>query len=100
MQFDEKNNIVPDLAERWTVTPDGRVYTFVLRRGVKFTNGREVTAQDVKYSIERIMDPATRSPNTWIFSGVIQGAKEMKDGKASQISGLRVLDRYTVRFNL
>ncbi len=78
VQFDDRNAIVPDLAERWTVSPDGRTYTFTLRRGVKFSNGRELTAQDVKYSIERIMDPATKSPNTWIFEGVIRGAKDMK----------------------
>src|SRR4030095_3517518 len=52
--------IVPDLAEKWTVSKDGTVYTFQLRKGVKFhnrppVNGREVTAADVKYSIERFM---------------------------------------------
>jgi peptide/nickel transport system substrate-binding protein len=53
--------IVPDLAERWTVSPDGRAYTFHLRKGVKFhnrppVNGREVTSADVKWSLERFMD--------------------------------------------
>ncbi len=100
VQFDDANAIAADLAERWTVSRDGKVYTFVLRRGVKFSNGREVTAQDVKYSIERIMDPATRSPNTWIFDGVLAGAKDMKEGKATEISGIRIPDRYTVRFAL
>jgi peptide/nickel transport system substrate-binding protein/oligopeptide transport system substrate-binding protein len=100
VQFDEKNAIVPDLAERWTSSADGRAYTFTLRKGVKFTNGREVTAQDVKYSIERIMNPATKSPNTWIFEGVLQGAREMGAGKATEISGIRAVDTYTVQFNL
>jgi len=57
--------IVGDLAERWTVSKDGTVYTFQLRRGVKFhnkppVNGREVTADDVKYSLERFMAKALR----------------------------------------
>lgn len=100
VQFDEKNTIVPDLAERWTVSADSTTYTFTLRRGVKFHNGREVTAADVKYSIERLHDPATTSPNTWIFENVIQGAKAMQDGKASEISGIRAIDRYAVSIAL
>ena len=51
-------SILPDLAEKWSVSKDGKVYTFNLRKGVKFhnkppVNGREVTAEDVKYSLER-----------------------------------------------
>src|ERR1700752_2513498 len=53
-------SILPDLAEKWTVSKDGKVYTFALRKGVHFhnkppVNGREVTAEDVKYSLERFM---------------------------------------------
>src|SRR4026208_1516817 len=52
--------ILPDLAEKWTVSKDGKVYTFSLRKGVHFhnkppVNGRELTAEDVKYSLERFM---------------------------------------------
>lgn len=100
VQFDDNNNIVPDLAERWTVSPDNKTYTFTLRKGVKFSNGREVTAADVKYSIERIYNPATKSPNTWIFEDIIQGTKEMLDGQATELSGIRAMGRYQVRFTL
>src|SRR5512145_3425995 len=53
-------SILPDLAEKWTVSKAGKVYTFNLRKGVKFhnkppVNGREVTAEDVKYSLDRFM---------------------------------------------
>ena len=53
-------SILPDLAEKWTISKDGKVYTFNLRKGVHFhnkppVNGREVTAEDVKYSLERFM---------------------------------------------
>src|SRR5882762_9757990 len=47
------NPLAPSLAESWTVSPDGLVYEFVLRRGVKFHNGEPVTAEDVKFSLER-----------------------------------------------
>jgi peptide/nickel transport system substrate-binding protein len=51
----------PDLAEKWDISPDGKTYTFHLRQGVKFHNGRELTSADVKYTYERILDPATAS---------------------------------------
>lgn len=51
----------PDLAESWEISPDGKTYTFHLRSGVKFHNGRDLTATDVKYTYERIIDPATAS---------------------------------------
>src|SRR5574341_146580 len=100
VQVDEKNNIVPDLAESWTVSSDSKTYTFTLRKGVKFTNGRELTAADVKYSIERIYDPATKSPNTWIFEDVIQGTAAMLKGEAKELSGIRVMGPYQIRFTL
>ena len=49
--------IVPSLAERWTVSPDGKTYTFYLRKGVKFHDGKPLTAKDVKYSLEFFADP-------------------------------------------
>lgn len=52
----------PGLAESWEVSDDGLSYTFTLRQGVSFHNGREMTSDDVVYSIERVMDPETGSP--------------------------------------
>jgi ABC-type transport system substrate-binding protein len=51
----------PDLATSWDIAPDGKTYTFHLRKGVKFHNGRELTAADVKYTYERIINPDTAS---------------------------------------
>src|SRR6185437_2287760 len=51
----------PDLATNWDISPDGKTYTFHLRTGVKFHNGRELTSADVKYTYERILDPNTAS---------------------------------------
>lgn len=51
----------PDLAEKWDISPDGKTYTFHLRQGVRFHNGRELTSADVKYTYERIINPDTAS---------------------------------------
>jgi peptide/nickel transport system substrate-binding protein len=60
----------PSLAESWQVSQDGRTYTFRLRRGVRFHNGRELVSTDVKYSFERIIDPRTASPRRLTFSPI------------------------------
>src|SRR5262249_31295701 len=80
-------SIVPDLAERWTVSKDGKVYTFSLKKGVRFhnkppVNGRELTAEDVKYSLERFM------------------AKSSFRDRFEPVSAIDVADRYTVRISL
>lgn len=54
----------PDLAESWEISADGLVYTFKMRKGVKFHSGRPFVAADVKYSYERVLDPATKSTST------------------------------------
>jgi glutathione transport system substrate-binding protein len=61
LDFDMET-ITPGLAESWRVSPDGKNYTFTLKRGVKFHSGKSLTAQDVKYSLDRWRDPATASP--------------------------------------
>ena len=60
LTFDAKFQVVPQLAERWEVSADGKVYTFHLRKGVKFHNGREMTADDVKASVDRFRAIAPR----------------------------------------
>ncbi|PIU48407.1 MAG: hypothetical protein COS94_02350 [Candidatus Hydrogenedentes bacterium CG07_land_8_20_14_0_80_42_17] len=63
-------SVVPDLAETWTVSPDGVNYNFLIRKNVKFQNGRELTASDIAASFSRILDPKTRSKRTWVFDAV------------------------------
>lgn len=61
VRYDENGGIAPELAESWDVSADGKVYTFHLRENVYFHNGRKMTSADVKYSIERILNPETAS---------------------------------------
>ena len=69
VKVDRHGKLVPWLAERWH-TADGRVYTFFLKRGVKFHNGRELKATDVKFAIERARNPETRHPHREHYASI------------------------------
>jgi oligopeptide transport system substrate-binding protein len=84
--------VIPDLAERWDVSPSGTVYTFTLRNGATFHDGKQVTAQDVAYSIERACDPATGSTVAETYLGDIVGCADRLASRAGSVAGLRVLD--------
>jgi len=66
--FDPKGNVVPRMADSYKISDDGRAYTFHLKSGIKFHNGEPLTSADVKYTIERIMDPAVRSTRRPYFA--------------------------------
>ena len=90
--------LIPDLAESFEISDDGLVYTFKLRQGVKFHNGRGMTAHDVKYSLDRVVDPKTQSPGAGFFWSV-KGFEEASSNGGS-LSGVEVLDDHTVQITL
>ena len=92
--------VVPDIAERWEVSSDGLTYTFFLRDDVVFHNGRRVTADDFKYSFERAADPANISPTVLLYLGDVVGVHEKFNGEANEISGVTVIDEYTLQIEI
>lgn len=111
LDYDDGTNLVPWLArELPSVSPDGRTFTFRLRPGIRFSNGRELAAADYVYTLERILDPATRSPGDGFFRNIV-GARAFQAARArrgagraaaepAHVSGLRAPDRYTLQIRL
>lgn len=98
LDYDDDSNLIPKLATGWKVSGDGLTYTLHLRTDVRFTNGRSVVAADVKYSIERVLNPATRSQGAEFFRG-ISGA-ETCTAAACTVNGIELLDVHTLHFTL
>jgi len=96
---DGEAQIVPGLADSWEISEDGLSYTFHLHEGVTFQNGDPLTADDVVYTVNRMMNPATGAKNTDIFD-VVVGATAMYNGEAESVEGVVALDDNTVQFNL
>ena len=98
--IDPDLDIVLDLAESVDVSEDGLVYTFRLRDDARFHDGRRVTAEDVKWSIERAASRELSSPTALAYLGDIVGARDKFFGITDDISGVVVIDERTVQFTL
>ncbi len=99
VDFDAKGAIFPDLAEKIDRSDDGLAYTFTLRTGVRFHDGDELTADDVKRSVERSLHPDSPNPIGSFFDN-IAGVAEYTQKKSEHISGVTVEGRYVVTFRL
>lgn len=120
LDYGDGPGLVPWMAEKMpTISPDGRTYTFQLRKGVRFSNGRELVAQDFVYSLERILDPRTKSPGEGFFRNIaaareFQKARDKEssepDGRRkhgttrwiepTHVAGLTTVGRYGLRIQL
>ncbi len=98
--LDDNLEPAPDIAQSWKVSNDGRTYTFYLRHDVSFHNGRRVKAEDFRYSWQRACDPQTRSETAATYLGDIVGVREVLAGKTKEISGIKVIDDYTLQVTI
>lgn len=99
VDYDDRLNLIAWQSEQWRVSEDARTFTFMLRPGIRFANGREVNAADYVFTLQRILDPATKSPGQWLFRN-IDGAREFQDGKTGSIRGLKAPDERTLIIEL
>ena len=97
--YDDANQIVPQLAERWTISADLRTYTFALIPGVTFSDGTPLTAADAVGSLERVLDPKTRSQGAEYYRG-IRGAAEFAAGTTPHVAGLTAPNATTFTIEL
>jgi oligopeptide transport system substrate-binding protein len=99
VQYSDNLMVVPGLAKSWESSRDNLSWTFQIRRGVTFHNGRELNAEDFVYSFTRVLDPRTESVAA-SFLSVIQGAEDFREGRADRIEGLRATGKYTLEIEL
>ena len=100
VQWSPDNKIIPCLAEKWEVSPNGLTYTFHLRPNVKFQDGSRVTASDVLYSMRRCLDPKLGSAVALNYLGDIKGAKELNAGTTTELAGVKVVNPQTVAITI
>lgn len=91
---------IPDLAQRWTISPDDRTYQFPIRPGLRFHDGENLEARHIKESWERLLDPEDESPRALRFLGRIAGVSRYRNGLSQEISGVRALNRRTLEVEL
>jgi len=99
VRFDANLNTVPALARDWSVSPDGKIYTFSLRQGVRFQHGRELAAEDFVYSLSRLLDPRWKSNDAQYYT-CIRGAADFQTGRSATVAGLQALNPWTLQITL
>lgn len=93
----ESAEVEPALASAWEVSADGRIYTFQMRRGARFHNGRTVNASDVIYSVRRTLRQS--KSGAWVFKSLV-GAEAFARGETEELPGARARDEQTVELEL
>lgn len=97
---DQSNKPIPGLAEKWDISPDGKIYTFHLRSNIKFSDGSPITAADVVYSFQRVADPKIASPYNLLVNNIVNG-QAIIDGKIAPTAlGVKALDANTIQITL
>lgn len=99
LQIGDQGKPVPGIAAAWHLEDDGRTYSFLLRPNVYFHHGRQVEAADVKFSLERLLRPGSKSPHSGLVQSIL-GAEEFSQGLATDLRGIQVQDKLRVSITL
>ena len=91
VRFGRGAELLPGLAKKWEISPDGLKYTFQLRDSVLFQDGKNFECIDIKKSFERILHPKTNSHRKWLFKKV-SGSSEFSSGSVESVTGFRCED--------
>jgi oligopeptide transport system substrate-binding protein len=100
VRLDGNLNIAPAGAESWDVNDGGKTFIFHIRKDLKFANGDPVTAQDFSYSLNRAFGPDFANGNAGYYLSNIVGSTDVTEGKASSVSGVKVIDPQTLEIDL
>ena len=101
VSFDQNLKVIPDIAEKWDVSADNKVFTFHLRNNVLFHDAsRRVTADDFKFSMERALNPKTQSTVGEVYLDDIVGSDDFIKGRAQDVSGIKVVDQNTLEITI
>lgn len=100
VRLNERLEIVGEGAERWTVSPDGMLYTFTLRPNLRYGDGSAVTAQHFADALARTVAPATGTNFALTFLENVVGVREVAAGTASSLAGVEAPDERTLRIRL
>ncbi|RPI77904.1 MAG: peptide ABC transporter substrate-binding protein [Desulfobacteraceae bacterium] len=95
----KNKKLVPGMAEKWELSPDGTVYTFTLRPS-KWSDGKDLTAQDFEYAFRRLMDPKTASPYAFIGEPIKNGVAVEQGKMKPEELGVKALDNRTFQVQL
>ncbi len=98
--FDQSLKVIPGLAEKWEISPDGKVYTFHLRSSLKFSDGSPITAEDVVFSWQRLADPKVASPYNNLTANIVNGLAIIAGKLPATQLGVKALDAKTVQITL
>ncbi len=92
--------VVPGAAERWTISDDGRLYTFYIRADARWSDGSPVTAADFEYGLKRSADPATLSKYSQILAPIENAEAVVRGELPADALGVRALDERTLEIRL
>jgi oligopeptide transport system substrate-binding protein len=100
VRLDHHLKVRPDGADHWNISPDGTVYTFHLRPGLRFADGRKVTASDFASSLERALGPERSVGTAQFYLRLLKGSATGAAGSAHPIAGITVVDSRTLQLTL